>query len=158
MLGIASLLRVPCLFFLKVAAVRKKQRTQLGGGGSAYDLAAKAIAHQRGNIARMVEMCMRQQHRVDGFGRHRECRAIAITQLLVALKETAIDEDAVSLAFNQIPRSSYGSGGAEELKRRRGMLFHVALQAVGKSPRVLIRQYSRKRREAQPSQAPAAVA
>ncbi|EHK55603.1 hypothetical protein MAXJ12_19153, partial [Mesorhizobium alhagi CCNWXJ12-2] len=44
--------------------------------------------------------------------RHRKCRAIAITQLLVALKQTAVDEDAMSIRFEEVPRSGYGSGGA----------------------------------------------
>ena len=59
---------------------------------------------------------MSQQHRVDGFGRHRECRAIAIAQLFVALKETAIDENAVSIRFKQVPRSCNCSCGPEKLK------------------------------------------
>lgn len=45
---------------------------------------------------------MGQQHRADRFRRHRKRRAIAITQLLVALKETAIDEDAVSIRFEEV--------------------------------------------------------
>src|SRR5688572_7780055 len=103
MLGIAPLLGKSCFLFLKVATVRKQKRAKFRGGGSAYHLAAKAIAHERGNVAGMIEMRVGQQDRVDRFGRHRKCRAIAIAQLLVSLKEAAIDEDTASIRFEQVP-------------------------------------------------------
>ena len=66
----------------------------------------------------MIEMGVSQQYRINPFRRYRKRRAIAIAKLLVALKETAVDEDAVPVRFEQVARSGDRAGGAEKLKRR----------------------------------------
>jgi len=79
-LGIASLLGVLGFFLLQVAAVRQQQLAQLECGRRTKHLAAKPIADQGRNVAGMVQVRVRQQHRVDSLRWYRKFRAVALTQ------------------------------------------------------------------------------
>ena len=74
----------------------------------------------------MVQMGMGEQHSVDGVDAHRERFAIARTQLLEALEQAAIDQDAPPQGFDQIARSCHRPGGAEKAQFRTFGRNHVA--------------------------------
>ena len=62
----------------------------------------------------MIEMSVGENDGVDALGVDEERRPVAQAQLLVALEQTAIDEDALSVGFEQIFRSGDGSDGAQK--------------------------------------------
>ena len=66
---------------------------------------------------------MRQQYRVDGFRRHRKFEPITVTQQFVALKQAAIDQQALPAGINNVSGTGHRSGRAEKLQRRLSVMF-----------------------------------
>jgi hypothetical protein len=54
----------------------------------------KAIPDEQRQIAAVIDMRMGENHGVDRVGRHRQRSPVAQPQVLDALKQPAIDEDA----------------------------------------------------------------
>ena len=75
-----------------------------------------------------------QQHRVDGFRSNRKGSTVALAQLLVALEETAIDQDSLSSRFDQVARARDRAGGAQELQRWIRITFHGYLPGSSSAP------------------------
>lgn len=67
--GVTAEVCVARLFFLKVAAVRQKQRAQFYGARGGVNSTAEAIPDQRRNVTAVVQVCMGQQHSVNRPGR-----------------------------------------------------------------------------------------
>src|SRR5574338_765686 len=85
----------------------------------ADDWPTKAVAHERREITRVIEMGVRENDRVDLVRCNRELGPIALAQQLEALEQTAIDENPMAACVDQMLRSGDGAGGAEELERDR---------------------------------------
>ena len=62
----------------------------------------------------MVKVGVREDDRVDVFGGHGQRLPIAQAQLLVALKQAAVDQQALVLVFDQVFGAGHGVGSAEE--------------------------------------------
>ena len=65
-------------FFEQVCAVRQQERTELSSAETRDDRAAEAVAHEAGQITRVVEVRVRQQDCIDGVSRNRERLAVAV--------------------------------------------------------------------------------
>ena len=93
-----------------------------GGTGPAWRAskgsAPKSIPHQPGQVAGMVQVRVRQHHRVDIRWRHGKRRPVAQPQRLHALEQAAIEQDAASAGFQQMARA--GHQPAAPRKRRVG--------------------------------------
>ena len=120
-LGKAVPVRVARLFVLQVAGIGQQQPAQLDARRRGEHLAAKAELDQARNEAAVVDVRMRQQHRVDRGRRHRQRRPVAQAQLLQALEQPAIDEQAPAVVFDEVLRSRHGAGGTEELQSHQSL-------------------------------------
>ena len=113
------------VFFLNVRGVGQDERAQIARARRAEDAAAKSAADQPRQIAAVIEMRVREDHRVDALGIDRQRRPVAEPQLLQALKETAVDEHAVAAEVEQMFGAGDGAGGAEERQRgHQKTIFH----------------------------------
>ena len=56
------------------------------------DMPSKSVAHQKRQIPRMINVRMSQNHSVEFRWRDREWLPVAITQLLEALEQPAVDQ------------------------------------------------------------------
>jgi hypothetical protein len=82
-------------------------------------LSAKAVANDCGDIPGVVEVRMRQHDRVDGCWFDRERLTIPIAQLLVPLKQPAVDKDSVPVRLNEVARARHRVGCAKKGHRGR---------------------------------------
>ena len=64
------------------------------------------VFNQQGQIPAVVNVGMRQQHRLDLAGHNGQGIPVAQTQLLVALKQTAVHQQALLLVLDQV----FGAG------------------------------------------------
>jgi hypothetical protein len=60
----------------------------------------------------MIEVRVRQQHEVDGGRIEPEVAGIIIGDLAAALKQSAVDEDALAGAFDEVARAGHIAIGA----------------------------------------------
>jgi hypothetical protein len=60
------------------------------------------MLHQQWQIARMVDMCMSKKHRIYRLWRNRQRRPVPQSELLVSLKQPAIDKNAAAAMFDKI--------------------------------------------------------
>ena len=110
--------RLPRVLFLDARRVRQHERAQVARARRAEDAAAKALADQPRQVAAVIEMRVREDDGVDRAGRDRERGPVAQPQLLEALEQAAVDENAMVAEIEQMLRAGDGAGGAE--KRQRG--------------------------------------
>lgn len=115
------------LFFLDMAAVGQNKPAQICRCFCAKNPPAKPRPDQCRQISRMVQMSMGEQHSVDGVDTHRERFAIARPQLLEALEQPAIDQNAPPQGLDQIARSRHRPGGAKKAQFRTCGRDHVAV-------------------------------
>ena len=116
MLGVASLLGVTGFLFLQMAAVGQQQLAQIARGLGAKDPSSEALLDQGRQIACVIQVGMGQQHRVDGRGRDRKIRPVALAQLLVTLEQATIDQNPLAGGLDQVARAGHGASGAEEMQ------------------------------------------
>ena len=76
--------------------VRQQDGAQITGGGRGVDVATIALTVEQGYIAAVVQMCVRQNDRIDIGGGDWQRAPVAQAQLFVALKQPA----AVKVAFH----------------------------------------------------------
>ena len=118
--GKALLLGVAGFLFLQVRAVGQQQLAEFARGLGTQDLAREALLDQGRKIAGVVQMGMGEQHRIDRGRLDGKLRPVALAQLLVALEQAAIDQDALASGLDQVTRTGDGAGGTEKLQRRLG--------------------------------------
>lgn len=114
------------ILLLQIAAVFKDQLGHIARGLGCEDAAAKAVAHQLRQIAGMVEMGMGQHDGVDAGGLDRQGLPIQLAQVLEALEQATVDQDALSIMSQEMFRASDGAGTAQ-----RGQRKHGGLQIAG---------------------------
>ncbi len=113
-LRITAAIRVTRVFFLQVRGVGKDEGAQFASAWGAEDSSPEPVCDETGQIAAVIQMCMRQDDSVDASRVDRQRRPIAFTELLQPLKETAIDEHAMIAQVEQMLRSSDCSGSSEK--------------------------------------------
>ena len=101
--------------FLQVGTVRQENAAEVKGGVGAMDRAFEALLDQHGQIAGMIDMRVGQDDRVNGSRVYRQRLPVAQAQLLVALEQAAIDQDARLACVDQVFRSGDGADAAKEL-------------------------------------------
>ena len=106
--------------FLDVGAVGQHDARQIGGGGCGKDRPAKAVTRQFGQKARVVDMGMAENDRIN-LARSKGKRAVVEFLFgLGALKQPAIDQDMAMDGFQTKTRSGDGAGGAVEGQTGKG--------------------------------------
>src|SRR5690606_5804420 len=101
-------------FLLEPGAVAQQDLAQLARGFGRDDLSAKSVAHQRGQVAAVVEVRVAQHDAVDLARRQRKPRPVAIAQLLEPLEQAAVEQDLPTARVEQVARAGDGVGGAGE--------------------------------------------
>src|SRR5699024_3081785 len=84
--GISFARRIFGFFFLQVSAVRQQQAAQRNAPVGAVDAPAKSLLDQGWQVSRVVQMGMREDHRVDRGRLDGKRGPVALAQLLVALE------------------------------------------------------------------------
>src|ERR1700686_685990 len=104
-----------------MSGVRKNNAAQINGGRRRVNRPAKSFFHQAWNPSAMVQMCVRENDRVDLLGRNRRISPVALAPLFRPLKKTAVHENLeAALAgwisgVDQMLRSGNGSRRAQKL-------------------------------------------
>lgn len=101
------------ILFLQVAAVLEDQFGQVAGCGGGVDASAKAITHELGQVAGVVQVRVRQYHRVECLRRDRQWLPVQLAQVLQALEQAAVDQDVLSIVAQQMLGAGDGAGTAE---------------------------------------------
>ena len=99
---------------LQVRGIEDDQAGELERRRGRDDFAAKAALGQQRQPAAVIEMGMRQQDEVDCAGIETEIGGILIIELAPTLEQSAIDQDAPAIAFQQMTGTSDRSRGAVE--------------------------------------------
>lgn len=101
------------ILLLEVAAVLQDQLGNVARRLGRVDSAAEAISNELGQIAGMVEVGMRQDDGVDARWRNRKCCPVEFAQVLQALEQAAIDQDALVAIGEEMFRAGDGSRTAK---------------------------------------------
>ena len=130
MARIAVAIGLTSIFLLQMGRVGQYQTGQVQGPRGAEHAPAKALRHQAGQIADMVQMRVGQDNGVDVFGGHRQVGPVAQAELLVALKQPGVDQHLVRAGVDQV----FGTG--DRLRRaEEGQGGHrVTIPAFGFQP------------------------
>src|SRR5690606_27870937 len=112
------------LLLEQVSAVGQQQAAQGDAAASAMDASAKSLLDQGGQVARMVQVGVGQDHRVDRRRFDRKRSPVTVAQLLVALEQAAVDEQAMAVGLDQVARAGDGARGTEELEGGTGFVVH----------------------------------
>ena len=104
------------VFFLQVATVGPQNFAQVARARAHMHPPGKAIALQLGHITAVVKVGMGQDDRVHAAGRHWQGIPVAQTQLLKTLEQTAVDEQRLRAAANQVFGAGDAVCAADELK------------------------------------------
>jgi len=104
------------LLLLQARTVREQDAAQLERRPGTPDLSGEAVANEQRKIAAVIDVGVREDHPVQRVRIDGQRRPVAQPQLLVALKQSAIDEYLVKAAAQQILGAGNGAGAAEELE------------------------------------------
>ena len=100
------------ILFLNMAAIRQQDFTQIKRGFGTIDRAFKSGLDQHGDIAAMIQMGMCQEQCINIARIDRQPFPVAQAQLLMPLKQSAINHDLFAAVFEQIFRSGHRAGCA----------------------------------------------
>src|SRR6266550_2662430 len=87
---------------MEMGDVQNHQSRKIEGGGGRDDLAPKASFYEQRKAAGMVKMRMRQKHDFYGGGIEAEGRRIFLIEFAAALNHSAVDQNTLSRAFDQV--------------------------------------------------------
>ncbi len=79
---------------LDVAGVRKHVGAEVDRAPRRQDVAFKSLAHEFGQQSAVVDMGMREQHRVDIGGAEWKGAVVELLERLLSLEQAAIDQEA----------------------------------------------------------------
>src|SRR5262245_138236 len=106
------------VFFLKPGRVHEHHRQQIGGRRCAVNLAAETIFGEHRKVAAMVDMSMTENYRGNTLNTEGQSTPVALSQLLQALKQPAVEEDRLIAVADQVFRAGHRTGGPQKLQRR----------------------------------------
>lgn len=89
------------ILLLQETAVTQQHGIEPGSRVRAIDLAREPVPRQRREVAGMVDVSVRQQYCVGALWRDREGRPVSETQVLEALEQVTVDQDATRPALKQ---------------------------------------------------------
>lgn len=102
------------VLLLQVPAVGQQDGAQVTCARGAVDGVGVAVARQQRQVTAVVQVGMGQHHGVDLVRRDGQALPIAQAQLLVALEQAAIDQQALAVVTHQILGAGDGAGAAQE--------------------------------------------
>ena len=118
MLGKARAVGEIGVAFRQMAAIRQQNAAQVLCCSRAENLTAIAAVDEQWQIARMIEMCVRQKNGADLVRIDRQRRPILQAERLVTLEQAAIDQNAVFAIVEKIFGSGDGARTAEKCERQ----------------------------------------
>src|ERR1051326_1791861 len=89
---------------LQVSGIQHDQLGEDVGGHRRDDLDAKGALGQERQPPAMIEVGVRQQHKIEALGIESEVAGVFVGELAAALVEPAIDQDAPAGAFDEVAR------------------------------------------------------
>jgi hypothetical protein len=95
-------------------AVGQQRAGEVRCGRGEVDRAAEALADERGQVPAVVEVGVRDHHRLELRGREGERAVHAIRILAVALVDSAIEEPGMRAEAQQVARAGHRAGRALE--------------------------------------------
>ena len=100
--------------FLNMGRIEQHDLAQVNCGRRGDDLAAEAVTHKLWQTAGMVEVGVRQQHRVDFTRVEIPGQPVTGFHLTATLEESAVDDDLFpSAGFNQVIGAGDAAGGSQ---------------------------------------------
>ena len=102
------------VFFLQVSAVRQQDGAQVARARRAVDGVGVAVARHQGQVAAVVQMGVGEDDGVDLVWADGQALPIALAQQLIALEQSAIDQQAVAAVADEVFGAGDGTGCAQE--------------------------------------------
>ncbi len=109
------------ILFVNEARIRQQVAAQVDCRCGCVYRPLEAIARQHRQPAGVIEVSVGQDNAVQRLRRDRQWLPVAQAQLLVALKQAAVDQNAALAGLDQELRTGDGSGRTEEADRQPGM-------------------------------------
>ena len=103
-------------FFLQMGGIHHHEARQLRGRRRRYDLALKAAFDEKRQPSAMIEMGVGQKHDVDAGRIETEGMPVLLFQFAAALKQSAIDQNALACTFEKMTRTGDGAVGTVKCK------------------------------------------
>ena len=104
------------ILFLEVASIRQQDLAQIARRSGAKDRSCKSLLYKQRQIARMVDMRVRQNDGANSVRRHWKPSPVFQAQCLETLKQAAIDQNARVAAFDKKFRAGNCASAAKEGK------------------------------------------
>jgi hypothetical protein len=101
---VTPLVRVGCFLFLEVPRVWQQELEKILCSWRAVHRSAISELAEPRQISRVIDVCVRQYDRVEAR-EERDVAPVPLSELLRALKETAIDEHATMIVLDQVSRA-----------------------------------------------------
>jgi len=100
---------------LNFGAIKQHKRRQIARRGSRIDGTAKTAANQRRQVTAVIDVGVRQDHRVNGLGVKGKLTVLFECDLSLALVEPTVQQHLFAGNVNQVHRSGDRLGGTPEL-------------------------------------------
>ena len=113
-LGVMQTIGLARVFFLQPRRVRQHKLAEIGGAGRAEDPAVITLCDEPRKVAGMIEVRVGQNHGGEVGCRERQRLPVAESQLLQTLKQSAVDENPLSVDIDQVLGAGYRSGRPQE--------------------------------------------
>ena len=102
------------VLFVDVGGVAEHPVAQIDGGRSGVDRPREAVLDQSGEIAAVVDMSVRKDHRIDGGTGEWQLAVFAIGVFAAPLVEAAIEQIALAAGLHQVHRPGDTAGRPPE--------------------------------------------
>ena len=102
MLRVAVLVGLPRVLFLNATCVREHELGKILGPRSAEDSPPIAPRDKARQVSHMVQMGVRQDDRIQALGRNRKLIPVSETQILEALKQSAVEQNLLTAVFEKV--------------------------------------------------------
>ena len=116
------MLRVPAavgplrVLLLQVGGVGQHHREQVRRAGRAIHRAAELLSGEERQVSGVVDVRMRQHHRIERRRIDDALAPVPLAQLLHALEQAAVEQDAAAADGEEVHRTGHGAGRAQELE------------------------------------------
>ncbi|MNG00007.1 hypothetical protein D3C84_829280 [compost metagenome] len=121
MFGIAPSVGVIGFLLLELATVQQQDTSQLASGRRRINGPPISFPYQHRQVSAVVEVSVGQNDGVQVFDRHRKRFPVAQAQLLVTLKQPAIDQHTPLPVFDEVFAASHGAGGTQKCQSHRDL-------------------------------------
>src|SRR5690242_11622375 len=98
--------------------VAQQEFEQVGRAGRAVDRPSEPALHEERQRARVIDMRVRQYHRVDARRGKRKVGPVTLAQVFEPLELAAVEQDLFAAECDEVPRASDGPRGTTECQGR----------------------------------------